>query len=167
MLWVRWPSSGHPLAAVMIPPGPALGDLYWQQPIMGNIFRPLSTPEHTYIAHFHLLSWCLCTLLGAHFPNICIEIENRVSHSLIPRVSTVPNDPTPQCPPTHLQEQNNLFLDTTVCLTPPLPPPHTIHKRVYVHVCTCTYIHKQLEHDHTHTKPCQRQKRMCEDLCCH
>lgn len=54
-------------------------------------------------------------------------------HSVLPHTST--------------RTEPFFFLDTTACLTPPLPPPHTMHKRVHMHE------HKRTEYTHTHKKP--------------
>lgn len=70
---------------------------------------------HTYCMKPTLLSWCLCTLPGAHIPSICIEIGNWVSNSIIPWASTVPHDPTPQCPPTHIYKNRTIFSWIPLC----------------------------------------------------
>lgn len=103
----------------------------------------MHTHTHTYEAHFPLLSWCLYTRLRAHIPNICIEIGNGVK-SLIPRVSTVPHDPTPQCPPTHIYKNRTIFSWIPMCAWHLL-----LHPLI---LCTkgCTYTCMP-EHAHTHT----------------
>lgn len=133
---VCWPSSGHSLAAVMIPPGPALADLYWQQPIRDNIFWPLNIPVHTYIAHLPLLSWCLLTLLEDHFTTFAMKLKTP-SKSLIPWLSTVPDDPTPQCPPTYIYKNRTIFSWIPLCAWHLLFLPHILCTKG----CTYTCLH--------------------------
>lgn len=112
---VCWPSSGHSLAAVMIPAVPALGDLHSQHPITDDTLMPLNIPEHTHIVWSLLSSPGASALFQGHtFPTFALKLET-VSNSLIPWASMVPHDPTPQCPPTHIYKNRTIFSWIPLC----------------------------------------------------